>query len=608
MCWGIQGIGLRGFVGAAYAVGMKRVHSNVLVGLTLGAAALVAAADGPKERIESEAEKPSPKLEMLSATTIGGAGVEQVAGAGFGADGGVILFLNSWGPSLPQLADEDHTVVFGRKQSRFDGSQEVYLGREPGLHGAKLNHENTNVSGVVLRCNASMTEVEQVFAFGFGVARFGPAGSCKVAPDGGLIVTGRGQAGFTALAPFEETLTLEESRDWRVAHYEDQSAERERQRAAGRRLPELPTPEERVAQEIIDAEGRVLYLARLSPDATTLEWVFLMDEISRAPNPFVDFRFDQEGRIVFPMLGHWQRLSPDGRLDWESLAAPLPERLDAWSLNPETGDAYLAGRAESDTGWESETFKSPHLSAFDADGDERWRAWGWSGKLAGMERYRLLSPSRVAGIYPRGDSVIAHCVHEGSNSVFMRDPSDLDDALPGTARPLVSSLFAWRGSPLANLLIDLDATTKEVRRWTYWSAFFPDERRPWGHRARRPSTLEIASLGELGDGSLVVSGRCETGLPTTAQAWLTVGARREYESAYVSVLDRDWTHLRYSSYVPAVEAVRLATAGDRMLLFGNAVERDELGAVPIVRPVQGSFGGALDAWFAVAEMSKGTKP
>ncbi|MFG0252722.1 MAG: hypothetical protein ACF8NJ_07620, partial [Phycisphaerales bacterium JB038] len=387
---------------------MKRAGAACLVVLML---ATTAVADGPKERIEQEAEQPSPTLEIVSATTIGGAGVEQVAGADFNADGEVILFLNSWGPTLPTLADEERTTVFGRKQSRFDREQAVYLTREPGVHGAKLNHESTNVSGVVLRCNRQMTEVEQVFAFGFGVARFGPAGSCRVAPDGGLIVTGRGQPSFAALAPQAAARSLAEEREARAAYYERLRAERESEREAGRRLPELPAGSERVEQEIIDAEGRVLYLARLSPDATRLEWALVMYEFSREPNTAVDYRFDAEGWIVFRERGVLQRLSPDGeRL--QTLKTGLPARPDAWTVNEATSGLYIAGREESDTGWESERFRSPYLAAFAAEGAARWRAWGWSARLVGLERYRLLSPSRLAALHPAGDSLIVHCTHE----------------------------------------------------------------------------------------------------------------------------------------------------------------------------------------------------
>jgi hypothetical protein len=152
-----------------------------------------------------------------------------------------------------------------------------------------------------------------------------------------------------------------------------------------------------------------------------------------------------------------------------------------------------------------------------------------------------------------------------------------------------------------------------VRRWTYWSAFFPDERRPWGHRARRPSNINIASLIELGDESVILSGRSETGLPATKHAWVSVSPLREYESAYVSVLDPAWSRLRFSTYIPAVHEAHAVVRDERAIVFGNALERDELETAPLHRPIQKSFGGAIDAWFALLDLqplthTKGESP
>lgn len=584
---------LRGYIGAALASALLAPVCQAL-------------ADGPKERMERSAERPSPRLEPIAATTIGGSGVEQVAGAGFGREGDVILFFNTWGPDLPRLTDHENTMIFGGRQRSYDRSQRVYIERGTGLHGARLNQENTNVAGVVVRCDPNMTEVKSVFAFDYGIARFGPPGSCKVAPDGGLIITGRGQPAFAAQAPQAPARSLAQERRERSAYYDALRAERERVRAAGRRLPELPTGAQRVEQEIKDAKGRVVYIARLSPDAATLEWALLMDEVTRAPSPYIDFHFDQAGWIVFPEHGVLRRLSPDGRR-LETVSVAVPEPLDAWAASPSIDSMYLAGRGNSETGRGGESFASPYITATSLMGEPRWRAWGWSGHLAGLERYRLLGASRISAVYPKGNSVIVHATYESADSVLLRDPSDLDAPLTSDPPPLVASMFPWRGAPDANLFIELGARDKRVRCWTHFSAFFPDEARPWGHRARRASATRIASVNTLSDGSLVLTGYSETGLPLTQHAWARPSARQEYESAYVTILDGDWSVLRFSTYLPAIEEAHTVIASDRAILFGNAGERDALSGPPLKRPLQAAFGGAIDAWFALVDLGPLTR-
>ncbi|MCK4872588.1 MAG: hypothetical protein KAS72_07670 [Phycisphaerales bacterium] len=569
----------------------------------LALCATAAAWAGPKETIERRSADTARAVEPVSATYFGGSGIEQVAGAGFGEDRTIILFLNAWGPDIPQADDEDAmNTVLGWRFSTWNPDCPIRLKPEPGTQRWRLNHENPNITGVIVRYSPMMDEILSVSRFGFGVARFGPAGSCKVGPDGGLYISGRGRVPFVEIAPQARGRTLKDERADRITHYDRLCTERDELRRSGIALPPLPTGRERVAREIEEAQGRVVYLARLNPQATKVQWALMWDDISRAHNPAIDFHFDHEGFIVLRERNRLLRVSPDGR-HVTTLPELLPDKLDAWTVDPHDGSRYAAGRTETETG--RERFDTPFLDRTTLTGSLAWRAWGWSGLLVGLDRYRLVAPSWIEHIAPvtLGATVIV-CRHEGSRTLFSRDVFDLDKPAQRDADPLIASVAQRRRGPASTLLVELDAATKAIRRMTYWASFVPDQRRPWGHRAGQATDLSITSITALPDGSTLLAGRSETGLPETPSAYVRIPNDEFYAGAYIAILDPRWRALRLGSYLPACENAHIVEHGGRVLVFGNALERDSLGNAPVLHhALQRDFAGETDAWIMLLDLS-----
>jgi hypothetical protein len=569
-----------------------------LTGLALLVSSRVLA--GPKEEMEAISEPTTVAIEPIAATLLGGPSIEQVAGAGVQPDGHIVLFLNCWGPHLPPPIEEfDDVVTLGEQHRRWDPTVPVREKPEPGVETLRVNQRNPNPAGIIVRLSPKMGDIASVTRFAFGVARFGPAGSCRVGPDGSLYITGRGQPPLLDIAPPARGRSLAMEREDRAGYYDMLRAEREELRQQGIPRRELEPGVERVKREIAEAQGRTVYLAKLDSSGSEIEWTLFWDDISRAPNPAIEYGFDAEGHIIVRERFGLLRVSPDGRtVRW--LNATLPVEHQNWVIDAASGRIFASGQVRTETGRAEgrEFIESPYLSCIDATDGENWRAWGWSGTILGLECYRLLAPSRITGIFPQPhDRVVVAGSHVGNQTVFLRDVFDLDLRVMDGRDPLLAQVRYFRDTPSPTILIELDQQTKSISNATYFCAHLPAERRPWGHRAGRPTGIDLAQAIALPDGALLLSGAAPTGLPQTATNWHAVRPTQPYESGFTTILDATWSTMRFSSYVPAVPRIHASARGDVIVLYGDAVSVDSSRARPIERKsLQERHGGETDAW------------
>lgn len=585
-------------------IGLTMINTSrlsIVVALTglvlLGSSHVLA---GPKEDMEAISEPTTVAIEPIAATLIGGPSIEQVAGAGVQPDGHIVFFLNCWGPHLPPPVEEfDEVVVLGGQHQRWDPSVPVRVKPEPGVDELRVNQRNPNPAGLIVRLSPRMGDIASVTRIAFGVARFGPAGSCRVGPDGSLYISGRGQPSLLDVAPSARGRTLGMERDDRTAYYDMLRAEREELRRQGVPRRELEPGITRVKREISEAQGRTVYLAKLDPTGSEIEWTLFWDDISRAPNPAIEYGFDEEGHIIVRERFGLLRVSPDGRtVRW--LNATLPVEHQNWSIDPASGRIFASGQVRSETGRAEgrEFIESPYLSCIDAADGENWRAWGWSGRILGLECYRLLAPSRIDGIFPQPtDRIIVSASHVGNQTLLLRDVFDLDARVMDGRSPLLATVRYFRDAASPTILVELDQQSKSIIRTTYFCAHLPAERRPWGHRAGRPTGIDLADAITLPDGALLLTGAAPTGLPQTTTAWHPVRPTHIYESGFATILEADWSAMRFSSYVPAIRRIHASTLDDVVVLYGDAIAVDSTRTRPMERKsLQERHGGETDAW------------
>jgi len=262
------------------------------------------------------------------------------------------------------------------------------------------------------------------------------------------------------------------------------------------------------------------------------------------------------------------------------------------AADPRLSRIYTGGDENTNTG--REPWRRPFLTAFGSAGQVLWQSWRWDSRLVGSDEYRLVSDSSVRGVTPLdGERLMVWGWSDGGNSVFLRQPTNLDQAAP-LKQGFVDSLWG-AGVGSFGWLMGLDTARAEVYSATNVAAFLTGQ--------DKPNSSRIDGGLSLSGGRLAVVGSSAHAFIETPDAWA-----KTYPAGsggqYVAIYNETLSELLFGSLLPGVEGpLAMARRGSRLAVVGTcpaAVGADGP-SPPLVAPLQAERRGEADGYLLVAE-------
>ncbi len=486
---------------------------------------------------------PPKTLRVRGATCFGGKGIEEFIAAGGLKDGRVVAFGNAWGPEFPSVPEptvlgtgtwHDVTPWLGDWKQMPDGEK------------IPPSRDFPNRAGFIAFYSPDLSRLERVVKFDWSVATITAA---AVGPDDDLYLSG------TCQEPMQK-LAASAAGDLHI-----------------RPCPQKPlrTLYGAVYYEDLKLAGDS-YVARLSPDASKIRWVWIFKGHRRGAELLVP---DRKGNVTFDIRGI-KRISDDGKDldeytirefgDWEKFLA----------VNPADGAFLRGGRLRLGTGRPLENWTKPMLWGYDGSGKHVWQLYDWGPRLIALSDNRLLSSASMkAGTFCRDGSFLVAADIGGRRAVTFRSPVDIKVPVEESGLGL-----PYEGGS-ATQLIRIDPQDFRVTASCVWKG------RGDGRRARNRTHASgyagVTRMIEMTDGSIALRGSAGSGL------WRTPGALEATRTSggdYVAVLTSDLTKIRYCGYVPGARVLDVAPAGRNLVVVGTTAGKAET-----VRPAQKKPGG-----------------
>ncbi len=495
------------------------------------------------------------KLETRSATYFGTRDNEEFVGCGTTPDGRIVAFGNAWGASFPE---EPEPLVLGKgawyEVLEYRGGRR----RTPSGKPARLAHEYPNKAGFIAFYSADLQKLHRTVRFDWGVAEID---SGIVAEDGSLIIAGRCLAPMRALGKSADHFrTVPEVKD-DPRHYGPIYF-------AGVKMP-----------------GDV-YVAKLSPDASKVRWVWIFRGHRDSPGKLWP---DDRGGVWFSVRG-LKHLDTDGKKLRE-----IPVRGGVKAVNKHDGRIIAGGDRNSGTG--REPWRRPVFRCYRPDGSSLWQVYDWPGPLVGHDDFRLVSDSSLrTAAWDADGQVLFTGWSDGGNTVWTRSPIDLEKSHGGSWGFGMSSWGAGVGS-FAHFA-RFDPTDFDVKAYCFWASYmiFFDE--------DQPNSAMISEILPLRNGSVAFRGAAASGYIQTPNAYYpdqqASPERFWYGGRTIGVFNRDFTNLRFSSYVPGCSINALCEGPEGSVVFVGSSRGDDGRSDPTPSPsvnaLQPKFaGGRLDA-------------
>jgi hypothetical protein len=239
-----------------------------------------------------------------------------------------------------------------------------------------------------------------------------------------------------------------------------------------------------------------------------------------------------------------------------------------------------------------EPYRNPYLHIHDGRGNRQTTLWNWDSKVIGSDKYRLVSDSspRRHAFDPKGNLVVAGW-SDGGNTVFNREPNDLDAAHGKFKGKFIESAWGMNVGSLTTIMV-LDPKTYKVIDGTLWISFVPDDKETFGRQVNKPNNAGVDAMGFLDDGSLVITGTAATGIIETKDSWYRYPGKGRFGGWYLAVLTSDYRDLRFCSYMPDTGNVTVIPVGEKLLVVGAAKRNDQgVCDAPSVNALQTEFGG-----------------
>ncbi len=526
----------------------------------LAALAGPAAADNRYQQLTRQFANTADQAKVVAAGPLGGAGTEWLAGGGFQPDGTVVVAGTSLGPTL-DLGGVAATVI-GKDapapaayapKPKVDGKGKPELNKDGTPKFDDVGWTDPAATAFVARLSADLKTVK-------GVARFpwkaGGVTAAAVADDGSVYLAGPAGDGIAGVGG---------------------------------------DVQEQKASDGGPAKAAVghTYLARIDAGGTKVLWVRHVKAPSNAP----DVSLGADGTVRFQ--------GPDIRTfdaaGKQLTVTVVPTALGrTTAVSPKDG-TFARGGETRNWGTGREPYRDPFLYVHEPAGKLKYELYHWDGPLIGLDNLRLVSDSVVRLVkYDADGNLILYAWSDGGNSVMYREPFDVRreaKAFKGLG------MSAWGAGVLScAYVIKLDPKDYRVVGGTLWLAYLNDK--------DKPNSIWIDSLGFAADGSVCVGGKSAWGLVETANK-LNPG---EPTGPYVSVFNKDYTSLRFSSTLPATGTADVGEGGrwafaagkGRVLCLGSTTGKDPKGtAAPTAGGLKPAFGGgASDGYLLLLDLGK----
>ncbi len=487
---------------------------------------------------------------LLVASCFGGSSVEEFVDAAFLSDGTIVLLGNAWGVEFPKV---DKLAVVGKDNPT---DVQALLVDEKGRK--RINYDNPNISAFLLWLSRDGGRIIRAIRFGWGNA------------DGAYIATSWDNAIYIS------GRCTENFKQWL--------------RASGIPHGIIAPPDE--------GRGKDLYLACLSGNGQ-LQWVLIFERAEGGIGP-EDRVGGRVGVRCYPMRGGELILYAYNRIYVVDKKGKLTEvcRTSGVLLAVDEGRrlAFLAGDRNTHTG--REPWRQPFCYVISIDGGaEVKRLWTWEPKVVGEDRYRLVSDSGFSAmIVTRGGDLVAAGWSDGGNSIFLRQPTNLDE---GVKYGFIDSLWGARVGKFG-WLMRVDLNSWRFKAGTNWCAFLTSQ--------NRPNSASINDLCELDDGRIAFIGGAAHNVIETPDAW-DGNYLRGGSGDHFGIFSDDFKDLLFCSRMPDCELMSLASNGSMVIVAGRTFGEGSgchcktCGQTTLLirNPLQEKFGGAVDAYFALID-------
>ena len=513
------------------------------------------------------------KIKPQAATFLGSKCAEEFVSVGAQPDGTVVALGNLWGPDLPPNLNPK---VIGEGEwyevTEYVDGEATIQGEDGVPKPAPLDARYPNKAGLIVRYSPDLQKILGAVRFDWGVAS---VESGLVAADGGIIVHGRATEHFGRFArqagAYHEHPKPDDPRTGRFTYQ-------------GRYFP-----------------GDV-YVARLSPDAGKLEWVWLL----KGHRETGTLRFGPNGSVVFQCFG-FKHISADGRNLGETQLQGSGQRVRFLDVSPKDGTIVRGG--DTCTGTGREPWRKPLFYGYDLQGKWLWSIYDWPPGLVGHDDFRLVSDSAVrVGTFDHDGNFIFYGWSDGGNTVFTRNPIDLEKGVPKQG----FGMSLW-GAGVGSFchLVRLRSTDFDVLAWTVWVSYLmPDDKTG----KDQPNGLRVNAIWPVSDGSVALTGDAGTWMIQTPDPWFRHPKfdKKEYASGgrgpFVAVFNRDFSHLFFSRTAPGCEMRAMCETPGGLVFAGRSVgtDRDDRPTpTPVLNALQKDFGGRFDAYLLLLEKPLG---
>jgi hypothetical protein len=523
---------------------------------------------GMAGRFETFTQKAAagPKMKAVAATYFGGDGIEEFLAAGALRDGTIVAFGNAWGPSFPSAPAP---LVLGRGTHH---RRDPYLA-QPGDRKPMLREDDPDVAGFICFYDGNLRSLKKVVRFDWGVASISTA--VVLADDRGLLIAGRCTESFPAM--IRGPVNYEAAPAGKPAASYDYGG--------------------------ATVSGDV-FIARLPASGDGILWATVFKSAVIPPSRlWLDYE-----QNVYADIGGLVRVSPDGQtithLDvvTQSSSGTKHRTLTAsdtshyLGIDPKDGSFYFGGDRNTHTGYQP--WRQPYLYKYDRDGHKVWGIWDWppSQCARGGDGNGLCADSSAHGmeIAPDGTIVVA-AWSSGANSVFTRQPNDLDKSV------------GWKGfgmdgagpkgsGPLAYLL-RIDPKTQRLIDGSMFQAYVSTKAADKRLRGA-PSAVRIEHVQITADGSIAFTGTSAAGLVQTPDAFYKYPEDGSAPGGeFVAVFSKDFRNLLFSSYLPGCENAAVAAVPQGIVVMSRSRGNDgaqKPTASPIVNAIQKEKKGDYD--------------
>ncbi|MCM8802044.1 MAG: hypothetical protein NC827_01875 [Candidatus Omnitrophica bacterium] len=350
-------------------------------------------------------------------------------------------------------------------------------------------------------------------------------------------------------------------------------------------------------------KGNDMFLGKISKDGK-IEKVYIfekaegiMPDINRVglkEKPGIPFFVLSNGEVIFQVYKKIQKINIKGKL--EEIGKSDYTLL---GMDEKRGYYIVGGDANTHTG--REPWRCPRFFIYKLDGQYVGSLWDWNPKLVGEDKYRLVSDSGFKFpvlVTKEGDYVVIGW-SDGGNSVFLREPKDLDLQVK---YGFIDSLWGAKVGKFSRIM-KVNPDEGKFTGGSIWCTFLTDK--------NQPNSSDIKDITIMEDGSIAfISGNTHN-IIETPDAWSGNYLKGGSGCAF-SIFSPDFKDLLFSSAIPDTNLYGLIYKNKKFLIFGSTkgigsgCQCDSCKDRKLIlkNQIQKEFGGNEDCYFLIAVVKK----